>query len=521
MRCSLLTLSSYLDRELPPDRAGELEAHLIACPRCSTGLGYLREEAERIRGLSVARVPVHATEQVLVTVGLAEPRTHVAAAPPTEMPAHFEPSFDFSPGLIGSAYGPATAEPVAPGIDDYAATPDVETHEPDLVDAVEEAEVAPATDEPDQHEEAAQHDEAARHDAAHDVVEVAGTSQRLPSQNYWGGALVPPEPSPPEIAPPEPEPPQIEPPDMMAPELTPPELAAAAQVPPDVAMPPSPPPIAVPHGGRTSSMFDRLRDAIALRLALMRSSHVNELDDSVQIVSGAGAPDWTAHRSQRDRHERMAASYRMPAEPEAMHETAPPHDVAMPYDINTVPFDVEQVEDMAPVPAAHSITMQPEPEVPGRHTRALRHGRAALRSWPRLSDPRLGAFGAAVLVLLVIGLLVGKHSVPLPAGNHARAIPNPTAIANVPPNVVATPAVTPQATPAPTPGPRRRGAAARTSGCATACTRATSASSSTSPARAPPRPRWSPASAARRRSTWSSPERQRAGRPRPCRRAVS
>src|SRR5207302_1806146 len=137
-------------------------------------------------------------------------------------------------------------------IDDYAATPDVETHEPDLVDAVEEAEVAPATDESDEHEDAAQHDEVAHHDAAHDVVEVAGTSQRLPSQNYWGGALVPPEPSPPEIAPPEPEPPQLEPPDMMAPELAPSELAAAAQVQPNVAMPPSPPPIAVPHRGRTS-----------------------------------------------------------------------------------------------------------------------------------------------------------------------------------------------------------------------------------------------------------------------------
>src|SRR5205807_7416494 len=111
VRCSLLTLSSYLDRELPPDRAGELEAHLIACPRCSTGLGYLREEAERIRGLSAARVPVHATEQLLVTVGLVEQRVaagtpmryddeppvpHVATPmPDVGMPAQFEPSFDF------------------------------------------------------------------------------------------------------------------------------------------------------------------------------------------------------------------------------------------------------------------------------------------------------------------------------------------------------------------------------------------------------------------------------------------
>ena len=213
MRCSLLTLSSYLDRELPPDRSGELEAHLIACPRCSTGLGYLREEAERIRGLSAARVPVHATEQLLVTVGLVEQRVaagtpmryddeppvpHVATPmPDAGMPAQFEPSFDFSPGLIGAAYHAETMEPVAPGIDDHVDIPDVETHEPDLLDAAEELEADPAMDEP------VEHDEAAHHDAAHDVVEVAGTNA---SRNYWGGALAPSEPVPPVMLPPEPEP---------------------------------------------------------------------------------------------------------------------------------------------------------------------------------------------------------------------------------------------------------------------------------------------------------------------------
>ena len=88
MRCSLLTLSSYLDRELPPERSGELEAHLIACPRCSTGLGYLREEAERIRALSQAHVPADAEQRLLVTVGLAAERAASGPAMVFDEPLH-------------------------------------------------------------------------------------------------------------------------------------------------------------------------------------------------------------------------------------------------------------------------------------------------------------------------------------------------------------------------------------------------------------------------------------------------
>jgi hypothetical protein len=48
MKCSLLTLSCALDGELSRDRQLELDAHLITCERCKTGMRYLREETERI-----------------------------------------------------------------------------------------------------------------------------------------------------------------------------------------------------------------------------------------------------------------------------------------------------------------------------------------------------------------------------------------------------------------------------------------------------------------------------------------
>ena len=58
MKCSLLTLSCYVDAELPAPRRGELEAHLVGCHRCRAGLGHLREEVERVEGLARVHVPI-------------------------------------------------------------------------------------------------------------------------------------------------------------------------------------------------------------------------------------------------------------------------------------------------------------------------------------------------------------------------------------------------------------------------------------------------------------------------------
>lgn len=486
MRCSLLTLSSYLDGELAPERAGELEAHLIACTRCSTGLGYLREEAERIRGLSPARVPAESAERMLVAVGLVAAPMHASPTmdfdeprmPPPEpvmspgIPPHGEPTFDFSPGLIGTPYMPAPSrveEP--PPIDEQVHVDEVPAPPVEETAAIEnEARVieeSPALEEAPVHDEAPMHDE-------HADVEVAGTAHPAGSWNGWSEPPAPAMPSPtmPVAAEP-PQPPQIE--DDLA---------------------PSPPPVSEPRGVAATNFLDRVRDAIAVRMALMRGSRVSEeedLDDSVQIVSGAGAPDWNAHRRQRERHERMSAPYASAAiAPDAVPDIIPSADIAAPHEVITTddidaPHDVSMpmgltLPEVEAIPfeddtiggATIHVPAHEETESVGRHQRALARARGMSRPWagrtfrPRMpsiprpggrdhlfSDPRLGAFGAVVVLLLVIGVLIGKQTTPLVAGNNARPIPNPTAIANVPPNVVATPPATAQAvqTPAPSVAP--------------------------------------------------------------------
>jgi len=70
VRCSLLALSSYLDAELDSEPSGELEAHLLACDRCRTAIGYLREESERISGLARVHLPDDAVHALFSQVGL-------------------------------------------------------------------------------------------------------------------------------------------------------------------------------------------------------------------------------------------------------------------------------------------------------------------------------------------------------------------------------------------------------------------------------------------------------------------
>lgn len=82
MRCSLLTLSTYVDGELTPDRAGELEAHLVACQRCSDGLGYLREEQQHIRRLAPVHAGANSTNELLAVVGIAMPAPQTEVAKP-------------------------------------------------------------------------------------------------------------------------------------------------------------------------------------------------------------------------------------------------------------------------------------------------------------------------------------------------------------------------------------------------------------------------------------------------------
>ncbi len=79
MKCSLLTLSCALDGELSRERQSELEAHLVTCERCRTGMRYLRDETHRIAQL--ARVELSgATATALLE------RARVVVAPEPDAP---------------------------------------------------------------------------------------------------------------------------------------------------------------------------------------------------------------------------------------------------------------------------------------------------------------------------------------------------------------------------------------------------------------------------------------------------
>lgn len=117
MRCSLLTLSSYLDDELDAAHRAECEAHLVGCQRCHDALEYLREEVSRLSGLGRMHLPDAAARALLVQLGLAAEEDDLPPRSP-----HAAPEVgDAPPWLAASVAGTALPwtprrEPVqAPG----------------------------------------------------------------------------------------------------------------------------------------------------------------------------------------------------------------------------------------------------------------------------------------------------------------------------------------------------------------------------------------------------------------------
>ncbi|HXA28791.1 MAG TPA: hypothetical protein VN193_08585 [Candidatus Angelobacter sp.] len=262
MKCSLLVLSSHLDGELEVRRQGELEAHLVGCQRCRSGLGYLREEVERVSALGRVRVAEHSMEALLVQLGLAEAPEDSVDMTGTPMPG-------------GSYWAPpelAADETPSPDLADAAA--------PELIPSLPHA-VPPAP---------------------------PATAASPPTQvRQWPPPSIDPDPAP--FAPPSagafppggPEP--SEPPTHVTASGGDAEMTASPPWTPHREAPPEPTypltdedvldePIPVERFGPPQqarpSFFERLRDRVAVRRALSRSTA--EYDDSVQIVSGTGAP---------------------------------------------------------------------------------------------------------------------------------------------------------------------------------------------------------------------------------------
>jgi Putative zinc-finger len=115
VKCSLLTLSCYVDSELPAPRKGELEAHLVGCHRCRAGLGHLREEVERVEGLARVHVPESSVRLLLEHTGLIAAGDPMPAIPDAATVA--EPSPTTPPWLrggTGAALPWATGRPSSP-----------------------------------------------------------------------------------------------------------------------------------------------------------------------------------------------------------------------------------------------------------------------------------------------------------------------------------------------------------------------------------------------------------------------
>ena len=524
MRCSLLALSSYIDTELDLEPAGELEAHLVACERCRTAIGHLREESERIGALARVHVPDDAVHDLFSQIGLIAEEDELPEGPVRrDRPAAVE-----APPWFGAERGAAL--PWAPrptGHDQSQAreligerSPTLAVAEPPEMYLWDETidQIATAVPEPP-----AVHAVAAPGPAPFSEVEPAPVAHLQPEPGFI-------EPEPPQIIPAEPQPP---------------DLSTSAPI------------VAAPRLAAGPNAFQRLRDAVAVRLALRRGAGSN-FDPGVEIVSGTGAPTWDQrarrhHRSQNppvvavaappaagpvspptvtkpNRLSRLMArvesGVRKPAldaeqagagDPEA-HEADQPVEgtaslelvevlsevaiLAAPLERSTSPVAEVQAPTSTPsagmptaTPTFEHVTDKSAPEiaphidtldtddvmdfgvtaepaaapVPGRHVRRLHSQKADRREWnptrpvtgrhvlplggPAVGaadrDRRLWLFGAVTVVLMLLGLLIGRQvtqTSPLVASTIPRSTPGVRA--TTPPTTAPLPIATP--VPAPT-----------------------------------------------------------------------
>jgi hypothetical protein len=249
VRCSLLALSSYLDSELEVAQAGELEAHLLACDRCKIAVEHLREESERIGALARVHIPDGAVHELFSQIGLIEDGDELPVAPPH----HDRPTMVEAPPWFGAERGKALPWAPRGGYEANSSEPreliggrrpSVAVAEPPELflweEPMDQIVTSPAPTPPP-------------------VQAVPRPAMETP---HAPEAVIA-EPQPPALGP-EPQPPAIDNP-------TP--------------QPPQPITAAAPNA------FQRMRDAVAVRIALWRGAG-SHLESNVEIVSGAGAPSW-------------------------------------------------------------------------------------------------------------------------------------------------------------------------------------------------------------------------------------
>ena len=278
MKCSLLSLSTYIDGELAADRRAELDAHLVGCGRCSAGAATLREEKTRLGQLARVRVAPQSARLMLEQVGITGivdwpgVATQVAptAVPPLDQPpwqTAQEKARQNSAALPWTPRRPSPAAPAMEALPPPSAPPEVQ---PDLPFAGSPAEERSWTSEP-----VRQSDDERPAEIAAAMTQVDAQPQppvdATPHDYPWFEADVPSRGW------------------DMSPGDDVPHREDVTPVPAQLAPPPLPAmvPTRVPSTGRSMLLY-RIRDAVAVRLTLAR--HADAVEESAQIVSGAAPP---------------------------------------------------------------------------------------------------------------------------------------------------------------------------------------------------------------------------------------
>ncbi|HEY8675226.1 MAG TPA: zf-HC2 domain-containing protein [Candidatus Dormibacteraeota bacterium] len=289
MKCSLLTLSTFIDGELPAERHSEVDAHLVGCPRCSAGAATLREEKERVSRLARVHVDPASAQSMLAQVGISLD----SMGPPSSMPAPSPPSPPANP-LPWHSSGSSSSSSALPWTPRRPVPSPHATEE--MTVATASADLQPdlpldgvRSSPPSWNATAASRDSQASLDAeaagmprgaADDVLRAEG----MAPQNDWLEA--------PALS----ESWESDLPEPVATSTHEAERWDVQRAPVAPAQPPPPPPPpAVPFyapaptrlasASGAAGLFTRVRDVVAVRLALKRGA--DAVEDSVQIVSGA------------------------------------------------------------------------------------------------------------------------------------------------------------------------------------------------------------------------------------------
>jgi len=286
VKCSLLTLSTFVDDELPAERHSEVDAHLVGCPRCSAGAATLREEKDRVSHLARLSVDAVSAQSLLEQIGIAVEQV----APPSETqvtspPPHVDNLR--SEGGRGGASLPWTPTQADDGptanqeVTVPAVSPDTQPDLPlDGVRSVPASWNRASTPPP-------VGDERGAAGAAATAVPAATSAARwAPATDEW------PDPLPPKTSWEAALPPPLDSVSHGDDAWGTPQLPVAVPA----AMPPAPPPPPPQSPSRPlpptklasasgpARLWTRVRDAAGVRLALSRG--VDAADDGVQIING-------------------------------------------------------------------------------------------------------------------------------------------------------------------------------------------------------------------------------------------